>query len=267
MIHPWKLLWLLTGIVFTAAALNGCTGDTAELQHRIAQLEKRLADQESDLKEVVAKLTQPQDFSADIQRIDDEQERMREIIRNQVEPVNAKLEEFRQWAQETQQNREKVAAKLAELESSLANVRKSLQGDLDSVSETKSSAVLNRKRIRKVAKDVATVEAGLNEFRAKLLETNTKLNNMRTALKEALPQWKERAVQDAKALLDPIEKRLSAVEAQAGSVPGPRGGESAGNAGRLATRIQELEEIIAVQKSTLLDLGRKVHQIETVLAR
>jgi hypothetical protein len=78
--------------------LAGCTDDTAELKQKIAELEKKVQQQQKDLSEFTGKLALPKDFSADIQRIEDQQDRISQVLKTKVDPVNTKLEEFASWA-------------------------------------------------------------------------------------------------------------------------------------------------------------------------
>ena len=88
--------YMLLIIMTTAILLTGCADDTADLKQKIAELEKKVQQQEKDLREFAGKFAQPKDFSADIQRIEDQQDRISQILKTKVDPVNTKLEEFRE---------------------------------------------------------------------------------------------------------------------------------------------------------------------------
>ena len=102
--HRGYILLIITAIAMLMLA--GCTDDTAELKQKIAELEKKVQQQQKDLSEFTGKLALPKDFSADIQRIEDQQDRISQVLKTKVDPVNTKLEEFRDWAQEAQKDRE-----------------------------------------------------------------------------------------------------------------------------------------------------------------
>ena len=101
--------YMLLIIMTTAILLTGCADDTADLKQKIAELEKKVQQQEKDLREFAGKFAQPKDFSADIQRIEDQQDRISQILKTKVDPVNTKLEEFHDWAQEAQKDRDLVS--------------------------------------------------------------------------------------------------------------------------------------------------------------
>jgi peptidoglycan hydrolase CwlO-like protein len=99
---------LLVSLMLLAATLIGCTDESVELKQKIAELEKKIEKQQKDFGEFVGRFAPPKDFSADIQRIEDQQDRISQILKTQVEPINSRLEEFRDWAQEAQKEREDV---------------------------------------------------------------------------------------------------------------------------------------------------------------
>ena len=68
-------------IILVSVLLIGCSEDTAGLVQKIADLEKRLQKQEKDLKEFAGKFSPPKDFSADIQRIEDQQEKIQQTLK------------------------------------------------------------------------------------------------------------------------------------------------------------------------------------------
>ena len=72
---------------------SACTDDTAELKTRMADLDKKVQKQDKDLREFSTKLAPTKDFSADIQRLEDQNERVSQVIKTKVDPLNSKLEE------------------------------------------------------------------------------------------------------------------------------------------------------------------------------
>ncbi len=91
---PHRMASLLL-IILACVLLVGCSDDTAGLVQKIADMEKRVQKQEKDLKDFAGKFSPPKDFSADIQRIEDQQDKIQQTLKTKVEPVNNKLEEFK----------------------------------------------------------------------------------------------------------------------------------------------------------------------------
>ena len=59
----------------------------------------------------------PKDFSVDIQRLEDQQEKVSELIKTKVEPVDQHLGEVQDWIQKkAEPDRRRVAEKIKEME-------------------------------------------------------------------------------------------------------------------------------------------------------
>lgn len=264
-------------IILASVLLIGCSEDTAGLVQKIADLEKRLQKQEKDLKEFAGKFSPPKDFSADIQRIEDQQEKIQQTLKTKVEPVNNKLEEFRDWAQEAQKEREDVGKKLKGLEGSIAEFHKKVESE---IRQSGKELPTMKKQVAAVSKTVEELSKGLADVRKEIQENNTKLIN---AVKKTLPKVKEAAVAELKDQITPLEKGLSnlksgvetdrqALAAMKGQ-PQPQAqqptppAESSKDVQALNKRVKELEEILASQKAYLLEMGAKVHELELQLKR
>jgi len=272
--RPQGKLLLSLAIILTFL-VAGCTEETTELKQKVAELEKKVQKQEKDLKEFAGKIGPPKDFSADIQRIEDQQDRISTILKTKVDPVNSKLEEFRDWAQEAQKEREAVNKKLKSLEQALAESHKRLEADHGELSRLSKDWVNQKKTVAAVAKNVEDFSKNLAEIRKEVLENNTKLVN---AVKKVLPKIKDAAVAELKDRIQPLEERLvslrSGLETERKTIetlktqqrPVP-GGDSSKEAQFLAAKIKELEEVVAAQKGYLLEVGSKVHDLELALRR
>jgi len=263
-------------IILASVLLIGCSEDTAGLVQKIADLEKRLQKQEKDLKEFAGKFSPPKDFSADIQRIEDQQEKIQQTLKTKVEPVNNKLEEFRDWAQEAQKEREDVGKKLKGLEGSIAEFHKKVESE---IRQSGKELPTMKKQVAAVSKTVEELSKGLADVRKEIQENNTKLIN---AVKKTLPKVKEAAVAELKDQITPLEKGLSNLKSgvetdrqalaaikgqpQPQAQPAPPA-ESSKDVQALNKRIKELEEILASQKAYLLEMGAKVHELELQLKR
>jgi chromosome segregation ATPase len=271
-----SLLLMILGSV----VLIGCTDDTSGLIHRMADMEKRLQKQEKDLKEFAGKFSPPKDFSADVQRIEDQQDKIQQIIKTKVEPVNNKLEEFREWAQEAQKEREEVGKKLKGLEGAIAEVNKKFESEVRHGAVSKDVSQL-KKQMAAYSKSVEDLTKGLGEVRKELQENNTKLVN---AVKKTLPRVKDAAVAELKDQLAPIERGLSTLKSgvetdrqtmaamksqpqASAQQPQTETKEAQKEVQAANKRIKELEEILTSHKSYLLELGSKVHELELQLKR
>ena len=101
------------------------------------------------------------------------------------------------------------------------------------------------------------------------MDNNTRVVN---ALKKTLPKVKRAAVAEIKQQLIPLEKSLvtlrSGIESQRKTLAAIKK-DARSDAGKdvqvLRKKINELEEIIAAQKSSLLEIGSKMHELETSL--
>lgn len=263
-------------IILASVLLIGCSEDTAGLVQKIADLEKRLQKQEKDLKEFAGKFSPPKDFSADIQRIEDQQEKIQQTLKTKVEPVNNKLEEFRDWAQEAQKEREDVGKKLKGLEGSIAEFHKKVESE---IRQSGKELPTMKKQVAAVSKTVEELSKGLADVHKEIQENNTKLIN---AVKKTLPKVKEAAVAELKDQITPLEKGLSNLKSgvetdrqalaamkgqpQPQAQPAPPA-ESSKEVQAVNKRVKELEEILASQKAYLLEMGAKVHELELQLKR
>lgn len=260
------MLLILVGILLCA----GCADDTAGLKQKIAELEKKLQKQDKDLRDFSENFAPPKDFSADIQRIEDQQDRISQAIKTKLDPVNGKLEEFREWAQEAQKDRDIVGKKLKSIDQALGEIQKHLEAGKRDVGHAAKLSTVNVKKLKAVSKSLDDLSKGFTELRKEVLENNTKLVN---AVKKTLPKVKEAAVKDLKDRLLPLEQSLTALKSgleserrKPGAVtPTPVTPDQAKQVRALVRRIKELEEVVGSQKAFLLEMGSKVHELETHL--
>jgi len=260
-------------LIITAIAmlLFGCADESAELKQKIAELEKKVQQQDKDFKEFSSKFALPKDFSADIQRIEDQQERISQVLKTKVDPVNTKLEEFRDWAQEAQKDRDVVGKKLKAVEQSIAEVQKRLEADSREVGRMSKELAAGKKNMAGISKGLEDLSKNLNDVRKEALETNTQLLS---AVKKTLPKVKDAAVAELKGQLAPLEQALTNLKA---SLEGDRkaiaamkaqpSGEGGKDVQGLTTRIRELEDVVTSQKNFMLEMGSKVHELELQLRR
>lgn len=265
----YSLLLILAG--WCAVMLAGCADDTAGLKQKIAELEKKIEKQQKDMGELASRFSPPKDFSADIQRIEDQQERISQILKTQVEPVNSKLEEFREWAQEAQKEREDARQKLKSLGQAATEAHKSSEAATKELHRLLRDYVANKKKLKTVAEQVDGLTKGLTEMRKDLLENNTRLV---AAVKKTLPKVRDAAVEQLKERLVPIEKTLTGLQSGVEtdrktieSLAKTTRQESGKDVRAVIGRMKELEEVLASQKGYLLELGSKVHEIEIQLRR
>lgn len=266
-------------VIAAVLVVSGCGEETAELKEKIATLEKKMQKQETDLRDFAGKFGPPKDLSADIQRLEDRQDRIAESLKTRVEPVNSKLEEFREWAQEAQKDRENVAKKLKSLEQSLAELHKEVQkevhkkadSDKGEVARLSKELAAQKKAMGTVSQHVDDLTKSLADMRKDVLDNNTKLVN---AVKKTLPKVKEAAVAELKDRLVPLEAGLSELKTgiegdrKGGTAPKPSATpppETARDVQAVTKRLRELEEIVGTQKSYLLEMGAKVHSLEVQL--
>jgi chromosome segregation ATPase len=266
--HRGYILLIITAI---AILLAGCADETAELKQKIAELEKKVQQQDKDFREFTGKLALPKDFSADIQRIEDQQERISQVLKTKVDPVNTKLEEFRDWAQEAQKDREAVGKKLKALEQSVAEAQKRVDAEGRDVARMSKEVAVGKKNTASLHKGLEDLTKNLSDVRKEVLDNNTQLL---TAVKKTLPKVKDAAVAELKGQLAPLEhaltnlkaslegdrKAMAAMKAQ----PPAEGGKDVKG---LAARIGELEDVVTSQKNFMLEMGSKVHELELQLRR
>jgi chromosome segregation ATPase len=264
--------------IIAAALVLGCTDDSTELKQKIAVMETKLQKQEKDIKDFSGKFAPPKDFSADIQRIEDQQDKISQILKTKVDPVNSKLEEFRDWAQEAQKERDAVNKKLKALDQHVSEMGKKLESANKEFVRLSKDAAGSKKSDSVAAgltKNVEDLSKGLAEVRKEVLDNNSKLVN---AVKKTLPKVKEAALAELKGSIAPLEQGLASLKTEfenerkggtAGKTPSAAAAtDSAGkekDAPALMKRIRELEEVVTAQKSYLLEVGSKVHELEIQL--
>jgi chromosome segregation ATPase len=266
--HRGYILLIITAI---AILLTGCAEETAELKQKIAELEKKVQQQDKDFRDFTGKLALPKDFSADIQRIEDQQERISQVLKTKVDPVNTKLEEFRDWAQEAQKDRDVVGKKLKALEQSVAEAQKRVEAEGREVARMSKEVAVGKKNSASLHKGLEDLTKNLGDVRKEVLDNNTQLL---TAVKRTLPKVKDAAVAELKGQLAPLEHALTnlksslegdrkAIAAMKAQPPAEGGKDVKG----LAARIVELEEVVTSQKNFMLEMGSKVHELELQLRR
>jgi chromosome segregation ATPase len=249
--------------------MGGCVDDTTELKQKIAELEKSVANQQKELSEFSTKSSAPRDFSADMQRLEDQQESITETIRTKIDPINMKLEEFRDWAQEAQAERGKVAERLKAIEQSMAEMAKQLESDSRGGARLGKDLELEKKKIAANARAIEDLAKGLVQLRKDLAANNERLVE---AVKKTLPKVKDAAVAEMQEKLASLEKNLNSVktgvETERKAIEAIRS-QSPTDSGKdvtvLRKRINELEEILASHKSFLLEVGSKLHEFEGTL--
>jgi DNA repair exonuclease SbcCD ATPase subunit len=264
-----SLLLIVAG--WCVLVISGCTDDTSGLKHKIAELEKKVEKQQKEMGELASRFSPQKDFSADIQRIEDQQERISEILKTQVEPVNSRLEEFREWAQEAQKERDEVKQKLNSLGQASAESQKSAENASKEVQRLMRDYVASKKKLKSLSDEVEGLAKGLTEMRKDLLDNNTKLV---AAVKKTLPKVRDAAVEQLRERLVPLEKTLTGLQSGLEhdrkvieSLSRVTGQDFGKEVRALTGRLKELEEIMASQKAYLLEIGAKVHDIETQLRR
>lgn len=262
---------LVVVIAVCASLVWGCADETAQTKLKIAEIEKRLQKQEKDLKDFSGKFSLPRDFSADIQRIEDQQDKVAQVIKTQVDPVNAKLEEFRDWAQEAQKEREDVKKKLKSVEDTVAELEKRTAEGLGQVNRIGKAYATERKNLASLAKAQSELAKTLEQTRKEIADNNAKIVE---AVKKTLPKVKDAAVAELKDRFTPLEKDVASLKTQmendrkalAGVKP-----QAAQNDGKaiqaIDKRMKEMEEILTSHKTYLLEVGAKVHELELQLRR
>ncbi|MGB6063535.1 MAG: hypothetical protein WBG50_01925 [Desulfomonilaceae bacterium] len=266
-----QFCWVLLIMMAFTMLLAGCSDDTAELKQKIADLEKKVQQQQKDLHEFTGKFSPPKDFSADIQRIEDQQDRISQVLKVKVDPVNAKLEEFRDWAQESQKDRDLVTKKLKALEQSAAELQKRTEVTSREVARMSKEVAAGKKAVAIFSKNLNELAKNLADVRREVLDNNTKLLN---AVKKTLPRVKDAAVAELKDQMAPLEQALTNLKtgiegdrkaiAAIKTQPPPDTGKQVQS---LTARIKELEDVVTSQKSYLLEMGAKVHELELQLRR
>lgn len=266
-----QFCWVLLIAMAVTMLLAGCSDETAELKQKIADLEKKIQQQQKDLQEFTGKFSPPKDFDADIQRIEDQQDRITQVLKVKVDPVNAKLEEFRDWAQESQKDRDVVTKKLKALEQSAAELQKRTDVTGKEIARMSRDVAAGKRSVAIFSKNLNELAKNLSDVRREVLDNNTKLLN---AVKKTLPRVKEAAVAELKGQMAPFEQALTNLKtgmegdrkaiAAIKSQPPPDTGKQVQS---LVARIKELEDVVTSQKSYLLEMGAKVHELELQLRR
>jgi chromosome segregation ATPase len=252
-------------LLIAAALLAGCIDDTTELKHKLAELEKQTAKQQKDFAEFTAKFAPQKDFSAEVQRLEDQQENLTQMFKTKVEPINMKLEEFREWAQEAQNERGNVAEKFKALEHSVSSLNKNLEQQSKAAAQLVKELAAYKKQISVNSAAIEEINKSVAEFKKDIPANNAKIVE---AMKKALPKVKTAAVDEVKDLLAPLEKNLenlkTGVETNRKQLGSARSeGDVSRDSQQLRKRMNELEEIIAGHKAFLLEVGSKVHELET----
>ena len=128
-----------------------------------------------------------------------------------------KLEEFRDWAQEAQNERGKVADRLKGFEKSIQNTLNKLEADSRTVARHgkalasyKKNIVRNSKAISIANKELKAVAADTSKLKREVFESNTRLVN---AIKKTLPKVKKAAVAEIKDRLVPLENGIKSLKA------------------------------------------------------
>ncbi|MDQ1240052.1 MAG: hypothetical protein QG577_2238 [Thermodesulfobacteriota bacterium] len=257
---------------FSILSIVGCVEDSTDLKQKVADLEKRLQKQEKDLKEFSGKFAPQRDFSADVQRIEEQQDKLVQAVKTKVEPVNNKLEELRDWAQEAQKDKDAVSTKLKALEQSVGDLKKRLENESREYVKLQKEFPAVRKTTATAAKELEDLTKSVAEIRKDVLDNNTKLVN---AVKKTLPKVKEAAVAEIKDRLTPLEEGLTSLRT---SLEGDRkalsqmrlpgaGADATKEIKAMSQRIKDLEDVITAQKSYLLEVGSKVHEVELQFRR
>jgi chromosome segregation ATPase len=254
--------------ILFALAAAGCADDVTDLKHKIAELEKKVSAQQKELAEMGQRVGRPSDFSADIQRIEDQQEGLADVIKTKVDPLNTKMEEFREWAQETQAERGKILERLKALEQSVADTAKQIETESRAaVRLTKELEAEKRKfsaglkAVEELSRTVAQIKKDVAADNERLLE----------AVKRTLPKVKSAAVAEIQDRLAPIEKNLSLlksgadIEKRAVEAAKAQGAEGGKDVTVLRKRVAELEDVLASHKSFLLEVGTKLHELEEAM--
>ncbi len=257
---------LITLMIPATLLFSACTDDTAELKTRIAELEKKIQKQSQDLREFSTKFAPAKDFSADIQRLEDQNDRISQTIKTKVDPLNSKLDEFREWAQEAQKERESVKDKIKGLDASINDLKKRYDSRNKEITAATRENVAEKKQIDAMGKRVDELTKGLGEVRKDVQDNNSKLIN---AVKKTLPKVKDAVVAELKDKFQPLEESLatlkSGVESEkknlttkAQAIPADVSREMSA----LMAKTRDLEDVVAAQKAALLEIGTKLHELE-----
>ena len=180
-------------------------------QAKIADLEKKIQKQEKDIREFAGKFAPPTDFSSDIQRIEDQQDRISQAIKTKVDPVNSKLEEFREWAQDAQKERGFVGKKLKGLEQSVAELHKRVDTESKEFARSNKETRPSGKPLRCCPRSVEDLTKGFEQIRKESADNNNKLL---AAVKKIIPKIKDAAVAEMKDRLTPLEEGMTVLRSR-----------------------------------------------------
>lgn len=255
-------------VVAGVLLMSSCTEETTGLKQKIADLEKKIEKQQKDLGEFAGRFSPPKDFSADIQRIEDQQDRISQVLKTQVEPINSRLEEFRDWAQDAQKEREEVRQKLKDLAQTVSQVERVAKARSKEIRRLIQELAAEKKRLRIVAKNMQALSQSIGEVKKEFADNKAKLV---ANLKKTLPRVRDSAVVQIKERLAPIEKSLltlrTAIESDRKAIAALQTRTPPPNLAKeiraLHQKLVEMEEILASQKAYLLELGSTVHRLET----
>ncbi len=262
-------LTTILALLFTLGLLMGCSDESVELKQKIAEMEKRLQKQEKDVREFASKFSPAKDFSADIQRMEDQQDRIQQTIKEKVEPTNARLEEFRDWAQEAQKEREIATKKAKTLEQAVVELQKRMDAESKETAKLAKDTAAAKKAMTLALKTAEDANKSIGEVRKELHDNNERVI---AAVKKTLPKVKEAAVADLKSQLAPLEQSVAilktAVDNEKKALAGLRNQIPAQAEGgskdvqHLVKRVRELEDIVSAQKAYLLEMGSKMHEVQ-----
>ncbi len=264
--------------LFGALLLCGCNAEVSELKEKIVTMEKRLAKQEKMLVDFEKKFSVPKDFSVDIQRLEDEQEKVRELIKTRVEPVSGTVGDLKDWAREVQADRLKIAEKVKQLDQFHGQATAAIEGakrEIERLGKELAESTNKSQRAAKVAQEQEKAVTHLGNSLKQLENAiDAKNNQILAAVKKTLPKVKDAAVAQVKGDIDQLDKRIRQLQTGTDSKTPPEGlhmpatraiGQDELSA--LRSKLKELEEIVARQKSDLLGVGTKVYELELRLKR
>jgi len=257
---------LITLVIPAAFLFSACTDDTAELKTKLAELDKKIQTQDKDLREFSTKFAPAKDFSADIQRLEDQNDRISQTIKTKVDPLNSKLDEFREWAQESQKERESVKDKLKATDASINDLKKKYDSRNKEITASTKENATEKRQIDTMTKRVDDLTKGLGEVRKEVLDNNSKLIN---AVKKTLPKVKDAVVAELKDKFQPLEESLATLKSgleserknlttKAQAIPA----DASKEIGALIAKTRELEDVVTAQKAALLEIGTKLHELE-----
>jgi uncharacterized coiled-coil protein SlyX len=253
---------LIVAIMLTT---TGCVDDTTSLQQKIMSLEKRLAEQEKAFNEFSTKFDPSNDYGVDIRRIEDQQLQFAETLK-EVGPVNSKLEELRSFAEESKKNVSILTEKLNALGQSVSALTKRSEGALRASGNQSKTLDSINKRASSNAVAIHKLEKRLKILRKDVVKNH---DNLVQEINNALRLTRTQAAESIKAAVAPLEKKYKSFSSSPslGGKNGDKGvGQARDDSGKkiraLAKQFKDLKEIVSSQKTYLLELGHKVHELE-----